>query len=278
MPELPEVEVVRRDLERLVVGRRIERVEALGARTTRRHADPRELVHGLTGRRVRTADRYGKYLLLGLDAGGVLVIHLRMSGQLRWAPDPAEPRPRHTHVVLGIDGGAELRFVDPRTFGEVFLTEAPAGRPPELAHLGPDPLAASCTPAVFAAALTGRRTALKVALMDQRTIAGLGNIYSDEVLHRVGLRHDHRVADLTPEQVRRIHTETRRILRDAIRAGGSSLGDGQYVDLEGRPGRYQHQHRVYGRAGEPCRTCGAMIVRERWSGRSTSSCPGCQPR
>jgi formamidopyrimidine-DNA glycosylase len=160
----------------------------------------------------------------------------------------------------------------------VFLSRTTGDRPPELDHLGPDPLDPRTTPAVFAAALTRRRTALKPALMDQRTIAGLGNIYSDEVLHRVGLRHDHRVADLSPEEVGRIRAATRRILLDAIRAGGSSLRDGQYVDLEGRPGRYQLRHRVYGRAGEPCTTCGAIIVRERWSGRSTSSCPGCQPR
>ncbi len=278
MPELPEVEVVRRGLARGVVGRTVDAVEATGARSIRRHADADEFGGAVVGRTVRRVDRRGKYLLLRLDDDSVLVAHLRMSGQLILTADATRPRARHTHVVLTFTDGGQLRFVDPRTFGELFVsaTRSRDGAVVELASLGPEPLDRATTPAVLAARLTPRRTRLKSALLDQRTIAGIGNIYGDEIAFRAGLRHDHRTDSLTPAEVARLHAAMVEVLDAAVRCGGSSLADGQYVDVDGRAGTYQHEHAVFARAGEPCLRCGRTIERVRFAGRSTHFCPGCQ--
>ncbi|MFM7616487.1 MAG: bifunctional DNA-formamidopyrimidine glycosylase/DNA-(apurinic or apyrimidinic site) lyase [Actinomycetes bacterium] len=278
MPELPEVEVVRRGLERGVVGREVRAVEATGARSIRRHPSAAAFRAPLVGRTVRAVDRRGKYLLLRLDDDAVLVAHLRMSGQLRLAPDPAVERLRHTHVVLTFTDGGELRFVDPRTFGELFVsaTRARDGGIGELARLGPEPLDPATTPEVLERRLTPRRTRLKTALLDQRIIAGLGNIYSDEIAFRAGLRHDHRTDALTPSEVDGLHAAMVDVLTTAVHAGGSSLADGQYVDVDGAPGTYQHEHAVFARAGADCPRCGRTIERVRFAGRSTHFCPGCQ--
>ncbi len=277
MPELPEVETLRRGLAAAVGGARIVSVEVQGARTVRRQ--PVEgLAARLAGARVDGVHRRGKYLLVLLDTAEVLVVHLRMSGQLRLAGGPAEPRPPHTHAVLALDDGRELRFVDPRTFGELFVS-APAGRrrlPSELAGLGPDALGELRTPAHLGVALGGRRRRLKDLLTDQRVVAGLGSIYADEALHAAGLRFDRRADTLSVDEVATLHRAIRRTLLAAIRAGGSTLGDGQYVDLAGRAGRYQQRHRVYGREGLACPGCRAPVERARWSGRSAFFCPACQ--
>ena len=280
MPELPEAETVRRGLEAEIRGRLIAGVQVSGLRSVRRHPDPSVLHAALAGRPLEGVGRVGKFLTL--QAGGVTaVVHLGMSGQLLWVPEAAAvPRPKHSHVVLVFADGSELRFVDPRTFGQVFLSggaEASArGRPLELSHLGPDPLEDRMGAGPFATALRARRTMLKPLLMDQRFLAGLGNIYSDEVLHAAGLRYDHRAAALTEEQARRLYSEMLRILRSSVRLGGSSLSDMQYRDVYGRPGRYQTRHRVFAREGLPCATCGSPVQRRAWGGRSTFFCPRCQ--
>lgn len=278
MPELPEVEVVRRDLEHQVVGRRLRRVEVHGARSVRRHGAAGLPTARLRGRTVTAVDRRGKYLLLRLDDPTVVVVHLGMSGQLRWAASARERRPPHTHVVWTFEGGGQLRFVDPRTFGEVFVSAAdPAtGAVPELAHLGADPLEVAERPGALAALLDARRTKLKPLLMDQRVLAGIGNIYSDEILFAAGLRGDRPAASLTPAEVGRLAAAAAAVLRAAVAHRGSSLADAQYVDLAGRPGRYRDCHAVYDREGAPCPRCGRRVVRQRWSGRSTFGCPGCQ--
>jgi formamidopyrimidine-DNA glycosylase len=278
MPELPEVEVVRCGLARGVEGRTVEAVEATGARSIRRHVGPAEFGAAVVGRRVRRVDRRGKYLLLRLDDDTVLVAHLRMSGRLLLAADAAVERAKHTHVVLTFTDGGQLRFVDPRTFGELFVsaTRSHDGEVVELASLGPEPLDPATTAEVLAARLTPRRTRLKTALLDQRTIAGIGNIYSDEIAFRAGLRHDHRTDALTPAEVARLHAAMVEVLDAAVRCGGSSLADGQYVDVDGRAGTYQHQHAVFARAGAPCPRCDRTIERVRFGGRSTHFCPGCQ--
>jgi formamidopyrimidine-DNA glycosylase len=272
VPELPEVEVVRRGLEREVTGRDVTSAAVTGARTVRRQ--PAEaLIDRLHGARFGPAGRIGKFLLIPLDDGAeTLVIHLRMSGQLLLTP-PDWPMARHTHAVLGLSDGRQLRFVDPRTFGELFVAPAPVAA---LAHLGPDPLSARWSAAVLGRGLAGRTGRLKLLLMDQRFVAGIGNIYSDEALFAAGLRFDRPAGSLSGDEVGRLHTAVRKTLREAVAHRGSSLRDAQYVDLFGAPGGYQNRHRVYGREGEPCRRCGGPIRRISLGGRSTFLCETCQ--
>ncbi len=278
MPELPEVETIRRDLEKDVVGRRIRSVEVLGTRSVRRHADPGELGARLQGRTVTGVRRSGKYLLVDLDDGSVLVVHLGMSGQLLRAASAREPLAPHTHVVVALAGAGQLRFVDPRTFGELFVT-APgslAAAVPELAHLGFDPLQEPLSWSAFGQRLASRRVALKALLTDQRFVAGIGNIYADEILFAAGLRYDRRSDTLSTQEVRRLYRAMVETLAAAVKHRGSSLADEQYRDLYGEVGDYQGQHQVYDRAGQACRRCRHPISRVRVSGRSTFFCERCQ--
>lgn len=272
MPELPEVEVVRRDLDAVWRDRTLTSVVVTGVRSVRRTPNPQHFVDRLTGARVRGTNRRGKHILVELDDGDVLVIHLRMSGQVLLAHGD-DPAPKHTHVVFTTDAGDVVRFVDPRTFGELFVTSADL---PELAHFGVEPLDPATTPAVLGAALRPRRVRLKALLLDQRVVAGIGNIYADEILFRAGLRWDRVANTLTDDEISRLHDAMRTVLIEAIDARGSSLRDAQYVDLFGRTGTFSAQHRVHARAGEPCPICGTPIERVRFAGRSTYFCPRCQ--
>ena len=279
MPELPEVETVRRGLADRVVGRRIESVETGRERSVRR-TSAQQVVDGLTGATIIEAGRRGKYLLCPLDTGDTLMVHLRMTGQLLLAPVGA-PRPPHTHVVLQLDGDPpeELWFVDPRTFGEVvvFDPDHVDVELPELAAMGVDPLRDGLDAITLQALLAGRRTRLKPLLLDQHVIAGIGNIYADEILHGARLHPDRVAGSLRRAEVVRLHDTMHHVLLAAVGAGGSTLGDKQYVDLMGSGGSYQEDHRVYGRAGERCTTCGRGIIRRSVSaGRSTHFCPSCQ--
>lgn len=278
MPELPEVETVRRGLAAQVVGRRIRSVEVGRERTVRR-TSRQALIDGLTGATITAADRRGKYLVCPLDTGDALMVHLRMSGRLLVAA-AGTARPPHTHVVLHLAGrpAQELWFVDPRTFGEmvVFDPDRVADQVPELARLGPDPIADDLTRAALAALLRRHRQ-LKPLLLDQHVIAGVGNIYADESLHRARLRPDRLADSLTTREAGRLHESVLGVLREAVEAGGSTLADTQYVDIEGQGGWFQMHHRVYDRAGQRCLTCGkADIVRVVTGGRSTHFCPRCQ--
>ncbi len=277
MPELPEVETVRRGLERHVVGRRIERVEVGRERAVRR-TSREAVIAGLTDTVVEAADRRGKYLVLPLDSGDAAMIHLRMSGQVLLAAAGAQ-RPAHTHVVLHLDDRRELWFVDPRTFGEVVVFDP--GRVevelPELARLGVDPIADPFDAAVLRRAFATTARALKPLLLDQHVIAGIGNIYADEILHRAHLRPDRPASSLGRRHVATLHLAIVEVLTEAIAAGGSTLGDAQYVDVMGEGGSYQDDHRVYGRGGERCLTCGrGWIRRSVAGGRGTHWCPVCQ--
>jgi len=286
MPELPEAEVVRRGLDDLVRGRVVHRFEVGRDRAVRRDPDVEAQRVTVVGRTVVATGRVGKFLVLDLGAptgaGGpapvhdVVIVHLGMSGQLRTGRAGTD-RPAHTHVVWTLDAGTELRFVDPRTFGHVFRSTAPGAgaRPLALGHLGPDALD-ELTAADLAAGLAGRRVAVKARLLDQTAVAGLGNIYTDEILHRVGIAPGRPSRDVGPVEVEALVGATRAVLSEAIAAGGSSLRDGQYVDLAGRVGGYQDQHRVHARAGSPCPSCGTVIERELHAGRTASWCPGCQ--
>lgn len=278
MPELPEVETVRRGLDGVVPGKTASEVRVTGKRTVRRHS-PAELVERLTGRKFGHPDRRGKYLFVPLDDGQVLVVHLRMSGQLTWVADPASrPLVAHTHVVVGLDDKSELRFVDPRTFGEWFVASEVGddGVPVELSGLGPDPLSPSFGVNVVRQQLTGRKTALKVALTDQRVIAGIGNIYADEICHAAKLRPDRRADSLDDEESRALARHIKAVLLQAVKMRGSSLRDASYRDLMGELGGYQARHRVYDRAGEPCPRCGEPVTRIKIGARSAYCCTACQ--
>lgn len=278
MPELPEVEVVRRDLEREVTGKKIKGVETNGARSVRRHKNRAEFTSKLEGKKVAGVTRRGKYLLLRLDDGDVLVIHLGMSGQLLRAKSAKEPLPKHTHVVITFTQGGQLRFVDPRTFGEMFVTayDGLEREVDELAHLGLDPLEQTMSWDHFGELIASRSTKLKTALMDQTFLAGIGNIYSDEILFEAGLRWDRMTNSLSPEEVRRLYRAMMEILQDAVKHRGSSLADQQYVDVFGQPGGYQEHHNVYAREGQACPRCRRPVVRQRVGGRSTFFCDTCQ--
>jgi formamidopyrimidine-DNA glycosylase len=278
MPELPEVETIRRGLEREVVGKRIKSVEVSGLRSIRRHKTKKEFISRLEGAKVKTARRRGKYLVLALDTGELLVLHMGMSGQLRRA-QAKDPMEKHTHVVVTFTQGGQLRFVDPRTFGELFLTapDTLSAEVPELAELGFDPVDQPLAVTAFAQRLLARGdTKLKPLLMDQSFIAGIGNIYSDEILWEAGLRGDRTPRSLSNMEIRRLFRAIVEILHEAVKHRGSTLTDQQYVDLAGRPGDYQQFHNVYDRAGQACRRCRAIIVRDKAQGRSTFSCPSCQ--
>ncbi len=278
MPELPEVETLKRDLDREVVGKRIKSVEVGGMRSIRRHPNKKHFVAKLEGRKITAVERKGKYLLLKLDGGDVLVVHLGMSGQLLRAKGAKEPSDKHTHVVFTFTQGGQLRFVDPRTFGELFVTtpDELEAQVPELAHLGFDPVDDMMSWTRFGELLTVRKAKLKVLLMDQRFVAGIGNIYSDEILFAAGLRYDRSSDSLSSQEVRRLYRAMVETLQEAIKHRGSSLADQQYRDLFGEPGDFQALHKVYDREGQACRRCRSTIVRVKVNGRSSFLCPQCQ--
>ena len=282
MPELPEVETIRRDLEKEIVGKRISSVEATGTRTIRRHRNRPQFIAKLEGHRITKVDRRGKYLLLLLDSGDVLVVHLGMSGQLLLDSTGKEPRPKHTHVAMRFDLGrnkhAEVRFVDPRTFGEMFVTtpESLEADVPELGHLGFDPLTGVMSWVHFGELLRTKRRKLKDLLMDQKFLAGIGNIYSDEILWEAGLRYDRTSDSLSSQEVRRLYRAMHDVLQEAIKHRGSSLADEQYRDLFGEVGEFASKHQVFAREGQRCRRCRHAITRIKYGGRSHFLCEQCQ--
>ncbi len=282
VPELPEVETVRLGLLARVVGRRVDAVEVGRERTVRRTSRS-AVIDRLTGTTIIAANRRGKYLVCPLDSGDAMMVHLRMSGQLLLAAVGAD-RPNHTHVVAHLGAhrdrpAEELWFVDPRTFGEVVIFDPDRDPPeiPELARLGIDPLADPFDGDVLGGLLRGRGRRLKALLLDQRVVAGLGNIYTDEVLHAARLHPLRLASSLKRADIGRLADSISAILTDAVRAGGSTLGDAQYVDLMGSGGSYQNDHRVYGRGGQACSSCGrGVVTRVMQGGRSTHFCPICQ--
>ena len=277
MPELPEVEVVRRDLEREIVGKRVKSVEVDGMRSVRRHHNRKQFINRLEGLKFTGVERRGKYLLCRLEGGDVLVIHLGMSGQLLRTKTARDAKAKHTHVIITFTQGGQLRFIDPRTFGEMFVTEVDAlSRVSELSHLGIDPLENAMSWEQFGNLISQRHAKLKALLMDQKFLAGIGNIYSDEILWGAGLKWDRMSDSLSAQEVRRLYRAMVETLQDAVKHRGSSLADAQYVDLFGKPGEYQQHHTVYARDGESCRRCRHPIVRARYGGRSTFYCEACQ--
>jgi formamidopyrimidine-DNA glycosylase len=278
--ELPEVEVMRRDLEKDVVGRRVKTAEVKTSRNAmrviRRHGKRKDFTSRLEGRKLSKVERRGKYLLVHLDSGDVLVTHFGMSGQFQRGNGRVAIEP-HTHVILTFQQGGDLRFIDPRTFGEMFVTSADEiGKVKELQHIAIDPLDQVFTWPTFQYLLAERAAKMKQLLMDQKFISGLGNIYSDEVLFAAGLRYD-RVSDtLSSQEVRRLYRAIQETIQEAIKLRGTTLDDEAYVDLFGKPGEYQGELKVYGREGEPCRRCRSPIQTVKVSQRTSYFCPQCQ--
>jgi formamidopyrimidine-DNA glycosylase len=278
--ELPEVEVMRRDLEKDVVGRRVKAAEVRPSknamRVIRRHGKRKEFTSRLEGRKISKVERHGKYILMELDDGDVLVAHFGMSGQFVRG-NKRMPVAPHTHIVMTFTQGGDLRFIDPRTFGELFITtQDELGKVKELNHIAIDPLDQVFTWPTFQMKLAEKAAKMKALLMDQKFISGLGNIYSDEVLFAAGLRYDRMSDTLSSQEVRRLYRAIQETLQDAIRYRGTTLEDDAYVDLNGEPGAFQAELKVYGRAGQPCRRCRTPIESVKIGGRNAYYCPQCQ--
>ncbi|MGI6604411.1 MAG: bifunctional DNA-formamidopyrimidine glycosylase/DNA-(apurinic or apyrimidinic site) lyase [bacterium] len=274
MPELPEVETVRRTLLPHLVGQVITEVEVLRS-TQLKNVSPEVLKEKLTGKEIRDVGRRGKYLLIYLSQGEVLVVHLRMTGRLLFYAEGHEVTP-HTRLLIKLIPPAELHLHDVRSFAMVFLLpKAEVCSLPGIAALGPEPLSADFTPAGLAAALARHRCPIKNILLGQRVVAGLGNIYVDEALFRAGINPLRSANSLTAAEVGRLFQAIRTVLADALGSGGTSIRD--YVNGHGVPGAFQQKLAVYGRKGHPCRRCGTTLVGERKGGRSTVYCPLCQP-
>jgi formamidopyrimidine-DNA glycosylase len=278
MPELPEVEVVRRGLERWVVGRRIDRVSVRHPRAVRRHvAGADDFAALLVRRRIEAARRRGKYLWLPLDSGDAVLAHLGMSGQLLIEP-PDTPDEKHLRVRMTFeDGGLELRFVDQRTFGGLAVAIGGADVPAPIAHIGLDPLDPQFDDSAFAARLRRRRTGIKRALLDQSLVSGIGNIYADEALWRARLHYARPTETLRRGEIERLLTAVREVMAEALDSGGTSF-DSLYVNVNGESGFFDRSLAVYGREDEPCLRCGTPIRRDPFMNRSSYTCPRCQPR
>ena len=273
MPELPEVETIRRGLESRLAGARIRRVEVLETRL-RTPLSPRQLEAELRGRRIQALARRGKYLLLHLSGGRVLVFHLGMTGQLMVVRRDA-PLTAHTHVRIGLEGGEELRYADTRRFGMLFVLRRQAlDRHPRFRHLGPEPLGPEFTPEYLQQRARRVRKPIKNFLMDAAVVVGLGNIYATEALYRAGIHPSRASGRIAAERWKRLHAAILEVLGDALRAGGTTLQD--YRNADGEAGLFQNRLLMYGRAGEACERCGRRIRRIVQAGRSTFYCPGCQ--
>ena len=277
MPELPEVETIRRGLAARVTGDRIASVWLSNKPQTFK-SPPAEIAQALEGARIASVGRMGKHIVVDLEPDGTSperarknatahpqwIVHLGMTGALQVVLPDAEVL-KHTHAILRLESGKEIRFIDPRRFGRMWIAT-------DFQTVGREAPEASWDE--FVTLFRGRKTPIKSALLDQKLLRGLGNIYADESLFRAGIRPRRRTHSLKREELLRLHKAIRRVLREAIAAGGSSISD--YFDVEGEPGLFQTRHRVYGRGGEPCLVCGATIKRVVVAGRGTHYCPQCQ--
>jgi formamidopyrimidine-DNA glycosylase len=269
VPELPEVETIRRDLESRILGLRIARVEIAPDRVpVLEGIDEAAFREGLAGARVDAVERRGKFLLFRLDTGEQLVVHLRMTGKLLF---PDAPLVGHLRATIWFDDGFSLRFTDMRKFGRLWLVDSLDGATRDL---GPEPLDAGFTVDVLWAACARRTAAVKSVILDQRRVAGIGNIYADEALYEAAILPVRPAGELSPEEVSRLHSGIQLVLERGIESRGASFRD--FLDAEGRSGSMQMYVKVFRRTGKPCYSCGALIERCKIGGRSTHFCPVCQ--
>ncbi|NLT96443.1 MAG: DNA-formamidopyrimidine glycosylase [Clostridia bacterium] len=275
MPELPEVETVRRSLEPNLLNKTITEVKVFLPKLIKiPSGDAEAFGRILTGRKFKAIKRRGKYLLLYLEPDWVLVIHLRMTGRLLYIEKPV-PVEKHTHFIFCLDDGNELRFHDVRQFGLIYLVQEKDLETIEgLKTMGPEPLSEDFTLECLKNSIKGKKQRAKVFLLDQRCVAGIGNIYADEILFQAGIHPDRRVDTLRDDEKEALW----RAIKDRLQAGvdhrGTSIKD--YVDGFGQAGSFQNQLQVYGKYGEPCPRCGTIIQRTKSGGRTTSFCPRCQ--
>lgn len=273
MPELPEVETICRGLDSLMTGHVIVQVELF--RPNLRIPFPPDFVESLEGQRVASIGRRAKYILITLEGGRVLIIHLGMSGKMVVYPARRNRRETHDHVVFMLDNGKEVVFNDARRFGLMTLTtEAELSSHPLLRLLGPEPLSDQFTAESLCAALKGRKSPIKTVIMDNSVVVGVGNIYACESLFDAKISPLKLAGLVMPDECGRLVCSIHKVLRAAIKAGGSTLKD--YVQAKGDGGYFQHQFKVYGREGAPCFTCHTPIIRIRQAGRSSFYCPNCQ--
>ncbi len=275
MPELPEVETIRLRLEPKLVGRRLEHVRIDDPRLVRPY-EPVQVAAELEGERVSALDRRGKYLIVRFESGRGLLIHLRMTGSLRHAPAGTLEDDPHRRAVVRLDDGSDVAYRDLRRFGTWLVVEPEELEPYLDARLGAEPLADGFTAATLRKRLAGRRAPIKAALLDQRTLAGMGNIYVDEALWRARIHPLRPAGELSATEVRRLRPAIRAALEAGIARQGSTLRDYRLPD--GGAGAMQHEFKVYGRDDEPCDRCGTPIEKIRAAGRGTWYCPRCQPR
>ena len=276
MPELPEVEVVRRGLEAHVLGRTIGAVEVLHPRPVRRHlAGPADFADRLTGRTLTGARRRGKYLWLPLDNGDALTAHLGMSGQMLVQP-PGAPPERHLRVRLVLGPDLELRFVDQRMFGGLGISDGGAVVPPEIAHVALDPLEEHFDDTAFVSRVRRSDSGIKRLLLNQTVVSGVGNIYADEGLWLARVHGERPGSRLRVADVQRVLDACRQVMTSALDQGGTSF-DALYVNVNGQSGYFDRSLEAYGREGEPCSRCGTPVRRTTFMNRSSFFCPVCQP-
>ena len=273
MPELPEVETVRRSLEPLLVGRRLERVEIFDPRLVGPR-DPNEVADELAGQRVVAVERRGKYLVVRFESGRVLLAHLRMTGSFRRALDGAAGE-RHVRAVVSLDDGSDVTYRDVRRFGTWLVVDERDLGGYLAKRIGAEPLGVDFTARSLASRLRGRTASVKAVLLDQRVVAGMGNIYADEALWRARIHPLRPAASLESGEVARLHRAVRKALALGIDRQGSTLRD--YTTPDAASGSMPHEFRLYDRSGEPCDRCGAAIAKTRVAGRGTSFCPRGQP-
>ena len=275
MPELPEVETVRRGLAEALPGRRMDRVQVLHPRPVRRHlAGPDDFAATLAGRRFAEPRRRGKYLWLPLTDGDAVLAHLGMSGQFR-LDAPVAPLARNTRVLVDLDDGRQLRFVDQRMFGGLSLSPGGAELPPEIAHIGRDLLDPDLDRAALVAQIHGKRSGIKRVLLDQTVTSGIGNIYADEALWRARVHFEHPADRLARRRVEALLDAAASVMAEALAQGGTSF-DSLYVNVNGESGYFDRTLNAYGREGLPCPRCGRPIVRQHFMNRSSFFCPRCQ--